>query len=314
MESLAGPLIIGVAMLIALVPLATLLGVRLLIPLNGGAEQAGPPPPRFESLADLWAGLAPHLRELRNRMLACILALALGSAIGFWLGSDASPVGPLPVLIAGHFAPGVVLQGIDVTEVFVSYLRVALLVGFALALPVLIYQAMAFLAPALRPQEQRLLFSALPFLIELFLVGALFGWFVTVPAALDFLISFGIGGPIEVRPRLADFLGVVTTLVLWNGLIFELPAVIFLLARLGLVRAGALARARRYAIALIVVFAGLITPTGDPYNLLLLAVPMWLLYELGVLACAVRAASRSRAAAVARRGGGPLPFEMLDCG
>jgi sec-independent protein translocase protein TatC len=104
-----------------------------------------------------------------------------------------------------------------------------------------------------------------------------------VPAALSFLIDFGnVEGRIETLPTVDSFMGTVATLLLWNGVVFQLPAIIFLLARLGLVTAQQLARTRRYAVVVITIIAALITPTGDPYNLLLLAVPMYLLYELGI--------------------------------
>jgi len=85
------------------------------------------------------------------------------------------------------------------------------------------------------------------------------------------------------RPSFESFVEVISTLMLWNGLIFELPAIVYLLARLGVVNTKLLARTRRYAIVIITIAAAVITPTGDPYNLLLLAIPMYLLYELGIL-------------------------------
>jgi sec-independent protein translocase protein TatC len=97
------------------------------------------------------------------------------------------------------------------------------------------------------------------------------------------LLNFGISGQIEVRPTPENFFSTITTLLLWNGLVFELPAIVYLLARVGAVNAKQLGQTRRYAIVIITIGAAIITPTGDPYNLLLLAIPMYLLYELGIL-------------------------------
>src|SRR5581483_2558404 len=140
-----------------------------------------------------------------------------------------------------------------------------------------------FFVPGLLPHEKRILFTALPFVTELFLAGLAFGWFFTIPAALNFLFTFGTSTRIEAQPTFESFIGTVATLLLWNGVIFELPAVIYLLARLGIVNTKMLGRTRRYAIVVITIAAAIITPTGDPYNLMLLAVPMYLLYELGIL-------------------------------
>ncbi len=201
-----------------------------------------------------------------------------------FLVSDASPIGPLPDLIIKHFAPGRTLEAIGVAEVFVNYMGIALLVGFAIAIPVVVYQLVAFFAPGLTGREKRILYIALPFITELFAAGLAFGWFFTIPAALDFLLNFGTAsGIIEVKPTPDNFFSSITRLLLWNGLVFELPAIVYLLARLGLVNAKQLAQTRRYAVVVIVIAAALITPTGDPYNLLLLALPMYVLYELGIL-------------------------------
>jgi sec-independent protein translocase protein TatC len=160
----------------------------------------------------------------------------------------------------------------------------ALVVGITLAMPFVLYQIVAFFLPGLLPHEKRVLFIALPFVAELFIAGVAFGWFFTVPAALGFLLGFGVDGTtIITQPRVDSFIGTVATLLLWNGLIFQLPAIVYVMARLGVVTAARLASTRRYAIVIIFIIAAFITPTGDPYNLLLLAIPMYLLYELGII-------------------------------
>jgi sec-independent protein translocase protein TatC len=128
-----------------------------------------------------------------------------------------------------------------------------------------------------------MVFVALPFVTELFAAGLAFGWFFTVPAALSFLLGYGQTVNVATQPTWDSFIDLATTLLLWNGIIFELPAIIYLLARLGVVSAQMLGAWRRYVIVLITIIAALITPTGDPFNLMLLAVPMYLLFELGIL-------------------------------
>jgi len=277
---------IGAIVGLILLPLAAMGLVRLLVPIEDqyvGAEDLETPV-EIASLRDYWEGAVPHLRELRDRLFKALGAVVLGAVVGFWLVSDYSPIGPLPELIISHFAPGRTLEAIGIAEVFVNYMGIALLVGFALAIPVVVYQLIAFFVPGLTGREKRVLFSALPFITELFLAGLAFGWFFTIPAALDFLLNFGTSsGQIEVKPTPDNFFSAITRLLLWNGLVFELPAIVYLLARLGIVNAKQLGRTRRYALVAIVIAAAVITPTGDPYNLLLLAIPMYVLYELGIL-------------------------------
>ncbi|MBK9941217.1 MAG: twin-arginine translocase subunit TatC [Kouleothrix sp.] len=282
-------LAVGVLLFLIGTPLLIALLVRVLIrDTPAGAEVAETDAETLagvQSLGDFWAGIAPHLVELRNRLSKALLAVLVGTVLGFWLVNSTWLLGDtIPNLLIRHFVPPEIkLQFIEPAEAFVSYMRVALVIGVALAVPVIVYQLIAFFIPGLLPHEQRILFTALPFVTELFVAGLAFGWFFTIPAALSFLFTFGTSARIEAQPTFESFISTVATLMLWNGLIFELPAVIYLLARLGIVNTAMLKRTRRYAIVIIVIAAAIITPTGDPYNLLLLAVPMYLLYELGIL-------------------------------
>lgn len=240
----------------------------------------------FTTIGDAWQAFVPHLLELRDRLVKALLAVGIATAIGFWIVNSPVLLGdPLPTFLVHHLAPpGTQLQGIETGEVFFAYMRIALVAGLMLAMPVVLYQIIAFFLPGLLAHEKRMLFIALPFVTELFLAGVAFGWFFTVPAALGFLLGFGVDGTTIVsQPRVDSFIGTVATLLLWNGLIFQLPAIIYLLARLGVVSSARLASTRRYAIVIITIIAAFITPTGDPYNLMLLAIPMYLLYELGIL-------------------------------
>lgn len=273
---------------LVLFPLIVMVLVRVLIPLKTAdgpeEEEFVEAPLEFGSLRDFWESNVPHLTELRDRLIKCAVAVTVATAIAFVFVNSSFPFGePLPSVIANYFAPGIILQGIDVTEVFVSYIRLSLLFGIGIAIPFILYQVVAFLAPALHPSEKRVLFMSLPFVSELFLVGVAFGWFFTVPAAVRFLVTYGTSETINIVPRVDNFFATIGTLLLWNGIIFELPVIVYLLARIGLVTAETLANTRRYAIVVILIAAALITPTGDPFNLMLMAVPMYLLYELGIV-------------------------------
>lgn len=285
MSSYQLTLAIGLIVALLLVPLLVILLVRVLVR-DGPVleEQPVEVSPEFESLGDFWVGMAPHLFELRDRLIKSALAVGIGTAIGFWIVNSPFLLGQqLPDFLISQLAPGETLQALTVGETFISYMRIALVVGFAIAMPVIVYQVIAFFSPGLLPQEKRIVYTALPFVTELFLAGLAFGWFFTIPAALNFLLHYGETELIRPQPSLESFISTVAALLLWNGVIFEMPALVYLLARLGIVSAQTLARTRRYAIVVITVIAAIITPTPDPWNLLILAIPMYLLYELGIL-------------------------------
>jgi sec-independent protein translocase protein TatC len=229
--------------------------------------------------------LLDHLLELRMRLTRATIAVLVGFGVGFWLISDSSPV-PVVDYIIKRFVidlGGKGLNPVTVGETFTAYLSVGLLIGIVLAMPVIVYQLLAFLTPGLLAHEKRVIFMGLPFVLFCFVGGLLFGWFVTVPAALEFLLNFGSHEYIIASPSIESFFSIFTRLMLINGIVFELPVVIFLLARLGVINPRAMGRYRRYVILAVTVIAAIVTPTSDPANLALVAVPMYLLYELGLL-------------------------------
>lgn len=225
-----------------------------------------------------------HLIELRRRLTYALISVLVGMGFGVFL-----VVGPMQLvdIIIRAFAPinadYAPLQTIGTAEPFTSSMSVALVVGIILAMPMIVYQLIAFIAPGLTDREQRIVLIALPFVTFFFLGGITFGWFITVPAAIRFLMGFTTSALIEVQPNLADFLHIVTVLLLLNGIVFELPVIIYLLALMGITTAQQLRQYRRYAVIIVTIVAAVITPTGDPINLALLAIPMYVLFELGVL-------------------------------
>jgi sec-independent protein translocase protein TatC len=180
------------------------------------------------------------------------------------------------------------------TENFTTYFRVALFAGIALAMPVILYEIYAYIDPALLPSERRFVrFMGLP-VIFLFVLGMSFCYFVLLPNAIKFLINFG-SEVIENQLRASDYLSFVTVFILGLGVVFEVPVIIYALVRIHVVSRDWLTKQRRYVFFLVFVIGAFITPTPDPLNQTLVAIPMYLLFELGLFfarfAGAPRAAS-----------------------
>lgn len=219
--------------------------------------------------------LLEHLEELRRRLLICLIAVALTTLVAL-IFTD-----PLMEVLLRLAGPDVRIQAIEVPEKFTTSLRLALTVGVALAMPVLVYQAWLFLQPALFPHERRYILIGLPLVTLFFIGGVFFSYFLALPAALRFLLNFG-SGLVTTQPQLGPYLSFISTLLLWSGISFELPIILFFLAKIRVLDGRRLARGRKYAFLIICIAAAIITPTPDPVNMMIVAVPLYLLYEIGI--------------------------------
>ncbi|HNS02572.1 MAG TPA: twin-arginine translocase subunit TatC [Anaerolineae bacterium] len=218
--------------------------------------------------------LLPHLEELRRRLMAAVLALVVGAALAFMLAPRLLAFLTVPI---GGLEE---LQAIELTEPISVYMRVSLLAGAILAMPVIVYEVMAFVTPGLLPHERRGLFIALPFIFLSFLAGAAFAYYVMLPVAVPFLANFG---GIQGNFRVSSYLSFTARLILWVGVAFEMPLIIAVLARLGIVTPQILRRGWRVAVAGIAILAALITPTVDPVNMAIVMLPLLLLYGLSIV-------------------------------
>lgn len=231
--------------------------------------------------------LAEHLTELRNRIVRVCFAIGGAFIVGVIL---ANPM--LRVIKREANAT----EGIDIispTDPFVVFMKVALYIAIGIALPVIVYHLIAFLAPGLTRREKRLVFTALPFVSILFITGAAFSFFLAAPRAFDFLSNFG-GDTFEWTPNGPELLNFYLTLMIGMGIAFELPVVMFLLSSLNIVSPDRMAGFRRYAAIAILIAAAIITPTPDPFNMAFVALPIYVLYELGILISRLRIRSRSQ--------------------
>ena len=230
--------------------------------------------------------LVQHLGELRDRLVISAIALVVTTAIAFYFGTPLIRLLLIPVdctFIPTYTChePPTTLISLSPTENFTTYFRVALFAGFALAMPVILYEIYAYIDPALLPKERRFIrFMGLP-VIALFIAGMLFCYFILLPNAIKFLINFG-QEVIKNQLRASDYLSFVTIFILGMGLIFEVPVLIFALVKIHVFTRQWLAKQRRYAFLAAFVIGAIITPTPDPFNQSLVALPMYLLFELGL--------------------------------
>src|SRR6266851_7425563 len=241
--------------------------------------------------------LVQHLREFRDRLMVASIAVVVAAVVAFIFSVDIIKILLVPVncsfmhIDTSHF-PFIVpayecevtrqkLIALSPTENFTTFMRVALFSGVALAMPVILYEIYAYIDPALFPNERRFIrWSGLP-IIGLFILGMAFCYFILLPNAIKFLISFG-SDVIENQLRASDYISFVTTFILGVGVVFEVPVLIYTLVRVGVVQRSWLAKQRRYVFLLAFVLGAILTPTPDPFNQTLVAVPMYLLWELGL--------------------------------
>jgi sec-independent protein translocase protein TatC len=231
--------------------------------------------------------LVEHLDELRTRLIVCAAAFVVALALCFWQNHLLLEIasGPLP---SNHEQ----LLTFGVTEPFTITLTVAVYGAIVLSLPVVLYQAYAYVLPAFSNAERRV---ALPIMLMapvLFLAGVAFAYFVVMPAAVKFLLNFN-DSQFNVQVRARDYYSFFSTTMLAGGLIFQLPLAILAVTRLGIVSVAQLSANRRYAYLAIAVAAAAL-PGVDPVSMLIEMVPLLALYELSILLA--RAFGRPRAA------------------
>jgi sec-independent protein translocase protein TatC len=216
-----------------------------------------------------------HLEELRRRIFIAIIALVI-AFIGMYVVR-----GPLIELLEAPVPSEVDrLVTLGPTEPLITILKVCFWAAVIVALPVWLYQLYAYVIPAVGHQSRRKALMVVAAVSALFLVGVAFGYFIVLPIALEFLLSFG-GDAFETELRAGEYFAFATTLLLATGLVFEVPVAMVALARLGVADAPFFRRQWRFAIVAIAVIAAIL-PGGDPFTMILLMIPMIILYQVGI--------------------------------
>jgi sec-independent protein translocase protein TatC len=289
------------------------------------AETVGSALGSREGLKTLWEGLAEHLIALRGHLFRSVVALALTTGICFFVSQSlmqvlAVPLGSPEAAAAVGNQGGITgwwekalaqgadglskLQVIEPTEAVGVFMRVSLLGGVILGLPWIALEIFLFIAPGLMPRSRIILLLGIPLVSVFFLTGVLFCYFVMLPAAIPFLNTF-LGFKAAWRP--SAYFDLITTLMFWVGITFEMPLVAYLLAAAGLINARQLASVWRIAVIIIALIAAAITPTVDPVNMGLMMLPMLLLYLVSILTAAIAGGRRNKPRPAQRTRAGQAP-------
>ena len=220
--------------------------------------------------------LIEHLEELRRRIVVSAVLLLVVSAAAFPLTSKVLEILKSPS--AGLIEK---LVFFNPQEAFLIHIKASFFVGFIMSMPVILYQLWAFISPAIDESARSYGLVFLASSIIAFVFGALFGFYLLVPTALRFLLSFA-GESLEPVISVSSYISFVIGLVIASGAVFEMPVLSFLLSKIGIINPRFLRKQWKYAVIIIFIIAALITPTADIFNMMLLALPMVFLYELSI--------------------------------
>lgn len=220
-----------------------------------------------------------HLNELRVRLTHAAIALLITTVFSFIFADRL-----LKLLLEPYAASvpgGAALQTLRPTEGIETFFRISLLSGVVLAMPIILFEFWRFIKPALSKAEERYVYVFIPSAMFLFLLGIAFAWYILAPAAIYFLANF-MPDVFHAEWTSQEYISFVTRLLLWIGLSFQMPIIIYVIARVGLVTSTTLRDQWRAAIVLVAVLAAVITPSVDPVTMLLTMAPLFTLYILSI--------------------------------
>jgi sec-independent protein translocase protein TatC len=257
---------------------------------QGGAYKALPPDDDDDSQNGKMSFLE-HLDELRKRIVNSCIAIGVGILIGFFFIDKIFNFLLAPTRKV--LPPGVKMIYTEPGEAFGMYITVSLIAGAVIASPFVMYQVWMFIAPGLYSNEKRMALPFVFFTTAGFLAGAAFNHYIAFPFMMAFFASFN-GIDLSFMPRLEDTFGLYTKMLIGMGVVFQMPTIVYFLARMKLVTAGFLWTHGKYAILIAYIIAAVITPTGDPMNQTIFAAPMIVLYFLSIIIAWVVGPKRSK--------------------
>lgn len=179
------------------------------------------------------------------------------------------------------------LQNISMAGQFTTHVTVALIAGFVIAFPYVVWEIWSFVKPALKEKEKKYTTGVVAFASGLFLTGLLFGYFLVVPLAVNFLLNYQVSEEVINIPTLSNYISLVTMISLACAVVFELPLMVYFLSKIGLVGPAFLRKYRRHSLVIILIVAAIITPSPDIFSQLLVAFPLYFLFEISIFISAV---------------------------
>jgi len=220
-----------------------------------------------------------HLEELRNRLIVCAIAIGIGFVISYIFSKQLFSFLILPLTEVLPADSHLIFTNLP--EMFIAYIKVALIAGIILAMPLIFYELWMFLAPALYRREKGYLIPFVLFSSILFLVGSLFGYFVVFPYGFKFFIGFATED-IQALPSVKQYFSFTIRLLLAFGLVFELPVVVFFMTKIGLITPDSMKRFRKFAILSSFILSAILTPP-DVATQIMMALPIIILYEVSII-------------------------------
>jgi sec-independent protein translocase protein TatC len=235
-----------------------------------------------------------HLDELRKRIVYICIAIGVGFIVCFNYSEDILGILLLPLNATANFhasvpfitfTPNKLIQELHfttLTEPFMAHMKIGFIAGMMLMLPVILYQIWKFISPGLLQKERKYASQFVIFATIFFGIGLLFCFFFLLPFAIPFLVSYKTE---HLKPiiKIGDYIGFTLMFMLAAGAVFELPLIMIVLGRMGIINADSLTKFRKYAFLGSFVIGGLVTPTPDAFNMTIMSIPIYLLYELGIL-------------------------------
>ena len=230
-------------------------------------------------MADAARPLRKHLEELRWRLMIVVIAVVIGAGVSVVYFKPIVEILIQPA--EGYLSATGGPIYTEVTELLGVTVKVAMLGGLVLSLPILTYQIVAFVAPGLTRKEKGYLIFMVPGALVCFAIGAAFAYFVLLPPMLKFLLTYANDVAVPMI-RISTYVNLVVMLIFWMGLIFETPLVMFTAAKAGVLSADTMAKGRRIIVVVAFMLGAVITPTFDPVNQTMVAIPFLVLYEIGL--------------------------------
>jgi len=225
-----------------------------------------------------------HLEELRKRVIRCLFFIIMFSIVAYFFSEKIINFVSKPIPHLYFMSP---------TEAFAIRIKLSLIVGVIVSVPVIFYQAWQFVVPGLLEKEVKIVIPVVVSSTIFFLIGAVFCFFLVLPVGLKFLLGFGTE---KLSPliKITDYINFISYMTLAFGAVFELPVLSYFLAKIGVISAPTLRKGRRYAIVIILILAAALTPGPDIFSQLMLAGPLYILYEISIIVVMITRKKKSR--------------------